>query len=294
VCCSVNASYRKNMRDNIKVAMIQMNIQSNIFGTEIRKENVKHAYERMEEILKKENDMDLLVLPEEFYAGAGYGPISLQDSIDTVKNEVFEVFGELAEKYNVYIAGALSSKLDANSFRGNNVGFLIGRDGSLVGMQERFHLTENEKPFSIPASKYEVFDLDIGKVSLVIGVDILYPEISRNFILKGAEILINPILAPGYLKKDEYPNNLYHHCTISRALENQTFVIMVNGVGQFAHADMAIFGESLAAGPTGIIKKAEFDECSETAVLSIKDKMLSDKNMAIVELRNKEACTIQD
>ncbi|MDS0527097.1 carbon-nitrogen hydrolase family protein [Clostridium sp. SHJSY1] len=282
------------MKDNIKIAMIQMNIQSNIFGTEIRKENVKHACERMEDILKKEKDMDILILPEEFYAGAGYGPISLQDSIDKVKNDVFQVFGELAKKYNVYIAGALSAKLDPNSFRGNNIGFLIGRDGCLVGMQERFHLTENEKPFSIPATNYEVFDLDIGKVSLVIGVDILYPEISRNFILKGAEILINPILAPGYLKNNEYPNNLYKYCAITRALENQAFVIMVNGVGQFAHADMAIFGESLVAGPVGIIKKTEFDECCETAVLTIKDKVLSNKNMAIVELRSTEACIIKE
>lgn len=281
------------MRDNIKVAMIQMEVRSNIFGTEIRKENVRHACEKMEDTLKKEADLDLLVLPEEFYAGAGYGPISLQDSMETVKDEVFQAFGELAQKYGVYIAGALSAKFNPDSFRGNNVGFLIGRDGKLAGIQERFHLTENEKPFSAAGTEYEVFDLDIGKAALVIGADILYPEIARNFMLKGAELLINPVLAPGCQKRDAYPNSLYHHCAAARALENQVFVIMVNGVGEFAHADFPIFGESLVAGPLGVLKQAGFEECCETAVLSAKDKLLSDRNMAIVELRNNEACTIQ-
>lgn len=280
------------MKDTVKVGFIQMEILSNIFSTEIRKDNVKHACELIEKLLVENKELDLIVLPEEFYAGAGYGPISLQDGFEYVKEVVINPLAELAKKYNINIIGALSTKFNETGFKGNNVAFVIDRNGDLVGTQERFHLTENEKPFAISGDKYEIFDLDFGKVGVVIGVDILYPEVARNFVLCGAEILVNPIIEPGIKEDGAFPNNIYKSCAVTRAIENQVFVVTTNGVGKFAHVDMDIYGESLAAGPVGLIKKLGFEETCDVVELSSSDKKDAYRNMELMELRNNKICLI--
>lgn len=280
------------MKNIIKVGIIQMEILSNVFSVSVRKENVDHACKLMEEFLDINQNLDLVVLPEEFYAGAGYGPISLQDSFEHIKETVLSPITEIAKKYSVNIIGALSTKFNETGFKANNIAFVIDRKGTFLGTQERFHQTANEKPFSFSGEKYEIFNLDIGKVGIVIGVDILYPEVARNFVLDGAEFLVNPIIEPGITSEDAFPNNLYKYCAVTRAIENQVFVIMANGVGKFAHVDMDIFGESLAAGPKGIIKKLGFEETCDVVELNVEDKQDVHKNIDLFELRNSKMCAI--
>jgi len=282
------------MKENIKIGMIQMKVLSDIFSTEIRQENVKYACLQISNLLEANENVDIVVLPEEFYAGAGYGPISLQDDYELIKETVFSEFSQIAKRYHVNIAGALSTKFDSNSFRGNNIGFVINRNGELVGIQERFHQTANEKPYSYSGKEYNVFELDLGKIALMIGVDSFYPEVARNFVLKGAEIIINPILAPGNTENtgEIFPNNLYKYCAITRALENQVFTVMVNGVGEFAHVEMDLFGESLVAGPIGLVEKLGFEEDYKVISIHVSDLAASNKNMAIMNLRNSDICKV--
>lgn len=280
------------MKEVVKAGIIQMEILSNIFSAGIRKENVDHACKLMEQFLSANSDLDLVVLPEEFYAGAGYGPISLQDSFEVIKENVLARFADISQKYNVNIIGALSTKFNETGFKANNIAFVIDRKGELLGTQERFHQSESEKPFSFSGKKYEIFDLDIGKVGVVIGVDILYPEVARNFVLNGAEILVNPIIEPGVTQENTFPNTLYTNCAITRAMENQVFVVMTNGVGKFAHVDMDIFGESLVAGPKGLIKKLGFEETCDVAEMNTQAQEEVYRNMQLLELRNSEMCAI--
>lgn len=281
------------MKANLKVLVVQMNILSNVFGTDIRKANVEHACELLEKNLENNKDIDIAVLPEEFYAGAGYGPISLQDDENTIKETVFKKLCDIAAKYSVNIVGALSTKFNESGFKGNNIGFVIQRNGNLMSKyQERFHQTESEKPFSYSGEEYVIFNLDCAKLGMVIGVDIFYPEIARNMVLKGAEILINPILAPGVQAKDLFPDNLYRICSTARAMENQIFVVTVNGVGQFAHVDMPIFGESIISGPTGILQDLSSDEEIRVVELDESIKNEAKKNMDLYALRNTKMCSI--
>lgn len=284
------------MKDIVKVGIIQMDIISDIFDPEVREKNVEKAMNMMESILEKEKNMDVIVLPEEFYAGSGYGPLSMPYILESIEEKVFVPFSELAKKYNVYIIGSLNTKLNLKEFKSNNVGFIIGRDGEIKGYQERFHQNSTEVPYSFAGKEYNVFDLDFGKVSLLIGNDVLFPEVARNFVLNGAEILISPIISPGSnSEKDEkyrYPNNLYIDCATARALENQVFVVLANGVGKFAHVDLNIFGESSIIGPLGKIAYLEKNESTLVSELNLKDKIEASRKYPLWEMRNLEICAI--
>lgn len=285
------------MNNTVKIGIIQMNILSDMFDYEVRKKNINTAKDMMISLLEEESEIDLIVLPEEFYAGSGYGPLSMPDNVETVEENVVKPFKEIAQKYNVYIIGALNVKLNNNEFKSNNIGFIIGRDGNLVGYQERFHQSSSEVPYSFSGKEYKVFDLDFGKISLLIGNDILFPEVARNFVLNGAEILISPIISPGVNEEEydkyRYPNDLFLNCASSRALENQVFLVLANGVGRFAHVDLPIFGESAIFGPLGRISQLGKNESTLISELHLDDKKKASKNYPLLEMRNKDACEIK-
>lgn len=285
------------MNSTVRFGLIQMKVEADIFDKAVRKQNVQRAVEQMTSFLEQNENVDCVVLSEEFYAGAGYGPISLPDTIDTVKEEVFKVFGPIAKKYNVYIIGEISAKLNVAEFKGNNVGFVIDRNGEVAGYQERFHQNPSEEAYSARATEYKIFELDFGKVGLLLGVDLLFPEVARNFVLKGAEILISPVLCPGIKMSEgenQYPNCLITNCAVARALENQVFLVMVNSVGKFAHVDLDLFGESLVAGPKGLIKKLGDEEESALVEVNLNDKMDALRSYDLMEMRYPSACIFDE
>lgn len=285
------------MNAKVKIGIIQMEILSDIFDREVRKKNIDKAIELITHLCET-NQLDMVVLPEEFYSGSGYGPISMPDSLETVEAEVIGRFGEIAKKNQVYIAGELLAKHDKTEFKSNNTGFVIDRNGKLAGYQERLHLNSREEDFCLNGSSYKIFELDFGKVALVLGVDLLYPEVARNFVLKGAEILVSPILSPGGRRGDGgkalFLNTLFSNCAIARAMENQAFVVMVNGVGDYAHVEKNIFGESLSAGPLGKIYQAGQEELTAVVELDVSDKMEADRQIQLLEMRSRENCRIVD
>lgn len=283
------------MKNNIKIGIVQLLIESDIFSTDIRQKNIQHTLKKVEELLENEKNLDMVVIPEEFYAGAGYGPLSVPDPISKIETDLFIPLGKLAEKYQTYIAGALNAKLNPNDFKSNNLGFIIGRNGKVLGYQERFHKSVTEAPYAFTGKEFKVFDLeDIGKVSLLIGNDVVFPEIARKFVLNGAQILISPIISPGEsYEKYNYPNVLYKVCAFSRALENQVFVVLANGVGTFAHVDMDIFGESGIYGPLGEIKTLDNKEGFLVAEVDKNEIKVAKRKYPLWEMRDTESCTIK-
>jgi predicted amidohydrolase len=285
----------RNMNSTVKIGIVQMEIISDIYDRDVRKANVAKAEKLIDEMCEN-NQLDMVVLPEEFYSGSGYGPISMPDSLETVEREVFGRLGEIAKKYNVHIAGELLAKHDKTEFKSNNTGFIINRNGEVVGYQQRFHLNSREEDFCLGGKEYKVFELDFGKVCLLLGSDVLYPEVARNFVLRGAEILISPVLSPGEKRGAEgkvpYLNNLYSNCAIARAVENQAYIVMVNGVGEYVHVEKMIFGESLAAGPLGKIYQAGQEELAMVVDLNLSDKVEAFRQNQLLDMRNTDICRV--
>jgi predicted amidohydrolase len=164
--------------------------------------------------------------------------------------------------------------------------------------QERIHLNITEEPYSFPGTTLRVYDLEFGKVGLLVGLDILFPEIARKLAMEGVEILVSPILSPGAgpdeKTKTRFPDNLYKQCAIARALENQVYIAMVNGIGQFVHVDLPLFGGSLVAGPEGKIYEADTSEVIKVVEIDIDDKEEALKEFPLLDVRNAELCKITE
>jgi len=104
---------------------------------------------------------------------------------------VCSILSAKAARYAMYvIAGVLENR---NGYL-YNTAVIFDRGGRLAGQYDKTHPTMGEmySGFSCGAS-YPVFDLDFGRIGIHICYDEWFPEVSRLFAHKGAEILFLPV-----------------------------------------------------------------------------------------------------
>lgn len=139
---------------------------------------------------------DLLVFPEaEIPCGgklAGAQPIP---------GAATEQAGVWAKKLKTNMVIGL---LEVKDGRYYNSAAVIDRTGKVAGVYRKTHLSINEYESGLRwGSEMPVFDLDFGKVGVLLGGDILYPEASRLLRLRGAEVIA---LAGTDIAKKYYDN----------------------------------------------------------------------------------------
>ncbi len=101
------------------------------------------------------------------------------------------LFSHLAVKYNVnIIGGSIFTMEDDHLF---DVSYLFRRNGG-IGKQAKLHITPEEHRWwgVEPGMAIEVLETDKGPVSIQVGYDITFPEVSRIAVDKGAEIIFVP------------------------------------------------------------------------------------------------------
>jgi predicted amidohydrolase len=261
---------RKRMSLIVKIGILQQHIQSSNFGIKNRKINMDNIEENIKSLLNNCDDIDVLVLPEEFYTGGSYNFTSIPENF--YKNKGILRLCDIAKKYHCYIIGGVTSQLnsDDDDKRYKNVGFIIGRDGSITGLQERIHLFEQESKYIIRGQDNRIFDLDFGRVGLALGIDIFDINIIDKLVSEGVRIIFSPSLIPN-LHEDMKYNKMFlekwKNISIARAMETNTFIIGVNGSGNATYTEGFFGGNSFAAGPSGVIK--EFGASAEQDILEI-------------------------
>lgn len=83
-----------------------------------------------------------------------------------------------------------------------NRAHVINREGNLVGHFDKIHVTDVEREqFGIePGSDWPVFDLDFGRIGIMICYDGCFIESSRVLALQGARIIFWPSLQRSYTR----------------------------------------------------------------------------------------------
>ena len=103
---------------------------------------------------------------------------------------VCSILSAKAARYSMYVIAGVLENRDGYLY---NTAVIFDRGGRLVGQYDKTHPTMGEmySGFSCGAS-YPVFDLDFGRIGIHICYDEWFPEVSRLFACKGAEILFLP------------------------------------------------------------------------------------------------------
>ena len=108
-----------------------------------------------------------------------------------------------------------------------DVSYLFKRDGG-IGKQYKLHITPEERRWwGVEAgNSIEVFDTDRGKISIQIGYDITFPEISRLAVQQGARIIFVP-----FCTDERYAYLRVRYCAQARCIENHVYVAIAGTVG---------------------------------------------------------------
>ncbi len=145
--------------------------------------------------------------------------------------DYIELFSGLAVKYNTNIIGGSHFVVEDDHLY--NVSFLFKRNGE-IRRQYEIHITPNERFWwgVEPGSSIEVFETDVGKISIQICYNIEFPELSRLAVERGAEIVFvsfNTDERKGYLR--------VRYCAQARCIENQLFVVIAGTAGNLPQVE---------------------------------------------------------
>lgn len=215
-------------------AIIQMNIA---YGQP--EANRKKVEEKTAQAMKLQPDF--ILLPELW--DTGYDLKRFDKIADNYgqKNKAF--LKRLAKTYQVgIIGGSVSNREESGTY---NTLYAFDKQGNLTGEYRKAHLFRlmDEEKYLSAGEKPCQFNIENISCSAVICYDIRFPEWIRKNILQGAEILFVPA---------EWPRarlSHWRHLLISRAIENQCYIVACNRVGQDPNNTFA--GHSLVIDPWG-------------------------------------------
>jgi omega-amidase len=183
----------------LRIALIQVHLQN----------NKATAVEHILKLLKKVglSDSDIVCLPELWYT-------KIVTNFETEFDKIIDV----AKEYNmVIIPGAFLERINNNE-NGDDLQIsspVIAKDGVIAGRQLKIHPFGPQRKVVKAGTKVELFESGNFKFGIGICYDIVFPEVARALVKKGADILFFP-------SKIRYEGIKPWHMYVQvRALENR-------------------------------------------------------------------------
>jgi predicted amidohydrolase len=124
-------------------------------------------------------DPDIVCLPELWYPKA----------VDDFEYEFKPILDLAREQSMIIIAGAFLERINNNQYVSSPV---ISRKGEISGRQIKIHPFGSQRAIVTPGSAVKIFDCGRHKFGIAICYDLVFPEISRALVTKGAELIFYP------------------------------------------------------------------------------------------------------
>ncbi len=245
----------------MKVAFIQFDP---IFG-EIDA-NIKKAV-----WLVRRADADIIVLPELF--NTGYLIVSKEEAFDLSepipRGKTTDALSVASREKGAHIVAGVIERDNDDLF---NSAVVISPTGYL-GKYRKVHLFSEEKFWFKPGDLgFNVFDIGICRIGVMVCFDWFFPESMRTLALKGADLICHGA------------NLVLPFCQdamITRCLENRVFAVTANrtGVESRKGKTLRYTGKSQITGPDARIIYQAGAETEEIGIAEIDVNLSRDKNL---------------
>ncbi len=218
----------------------------------------------------------LVVLPEYFAIMPSKSSQRVEAAESELGGKVQEFLSTMAKKYNLWIVGGshpVKSQNDSKRFWGRCC--VYNHLGEEVGFYNKIHLFDvdvsdshksyRESDYTLAGNQPMVFDSPWGKIGVAICYDIRFPEMFRQLVDLGANIIVFPAAFTQVTGKAHW------HCLIkARAIENLCFMV-ASAQGGLHSNGRETYGHSLITSPWGdTLAEIEKGEGVITAELNLK------------------------
>ncbi|HSD86147.1 MAG TPA: carbon-nitrogen hydrolase family protein [Kofleriaceae bacterium] len=224
------------------------------------------------------NQLQVLVLSPESSATAR--------RLDEFTPRYVEFFTKMAMKYDVNIIGGTHLTLEDDKLF--NVASLFRRDGS-VERQYKLHISPAELRWwgVSGGDEVRVFDTDRGKIAVLIGDDIAFPELARIATGKGANLLFVPFntdIRSGYMR--------IRSCAAARCIENGMYAVLAGPIGNlpFVQGADIHYGEACILTPCDV--PFARDGVAEEATPNVETMVLNELDIEVLR-RNRLTGTLR-
>ncbi|WP_425800917.1 carbon-nitrogen hydrolase family protein [Desulfitobacterium sp. Sab5] len=203
--------------------MIISSLQMNII-----KNNKDKNLLKVEELIGN-NKVDLVVLPELFSTGYFYDTSSqLWEIAEEIPNGITtQKLISIAGKAGCHLVGTIVEKDNDRLFITSEI---IGPSG-YIGKHRKRHLTDDEVALYSCGESSDVYEINGCKIGIVTCFEGWFPEITRELILKGAQVICHSALITSERTFD---------IMRIRAIENKVYVIISNGINTETYKNRSI------------------------------------------------------
>lgn len=183
-------------------------------------------------------DVRLVVLPEYFLTS-----YPTREDIPTWKDKaclqkddpIFDELGKICRRDDIFLSGNYyESDPHFPEFYFQS-SFILDNQGSMILNYRRLNSMYSVTPHDVldqyvalygEESLFPVVDTEIGRLACVASEEILYPEVSRCLMMRGAEVILHSTSEVGSALLS--PKNIAKR---ARALENMAYVVSANSAG---------------------------------------------------------------
>jgi N-carbamoylputrescine amidase len=176
-----------------------------------------------------------------------------------------------AKKHGVIVHASLYELAELGDGRGLNTAILVNTAGKIIARTPKLHIPVTAgyfedkyfQPGPVGNDPYPVYSLDLDGVKASFGLptcwDEWFPEVARNYSLRGAQVLAYPTAIgsePDHPDFDTEP--LWRQVIVSHGIANGTFMVVPNRYGN--EGSLNFYGSSFISDPFGrILARAERD-----------------------------------
>ena len=183
----------------------------------------------------------------------------------------------LARELGIHLVAGSITELAENEPRNFNTSVLIGPDGSRLAVYRKIHLfdidlpgrvTIKESDAKVPGAEVVCAPTTIGTIGMSICYDIRFPELYRELVFSGAQIITVPAAFT-------FPTGEAHWEALlrARAIENQVYIVAPAQFGPNVHG-FSDYGNSMIIDPWGrVIARAADQEGVVIAPLDFEYQM---------------------
>lgn len=164
----------------------------------IKAENLGLIFESLEEAGKRGSDVTVFGEIANF-VHIPWTKENFNRYLDTVPGPITERLGNIAQRYSMNIIAPLFA-ITGGKIR--NTAVIIDRSGEVVGQYFKVHLPLEEAKWAVPGEEILTFDMDFGRIGIMICMDIEYPEQALVLMIKGAELIFFPHLQSSWGEVD--------------------------------------------------------------------------------------------
>ncbi len=177
--------------------------------------------------------------------------IAFHVSEQVPEGPICQAFIRKAKEKNVYIIYNGLERDDEDPRFIFNSEILVGPEG-YVGTYHKVHLPAGEQSIMANGEGFKVFDTKLGRIGMMVGYDLVFPESARVMALMGADIIVTSMGWPSGLKangkeSDDKQIVFLESLARSYAITNGVYMVLSNA------ANPGGIGHSLIVSPDGTV-----------------------------------------